>query len=337
MTTVPRFLPTIRTVVVLVPPGSQLIGLIGFLEALDAANRFRAHRDLAPLYDVKLVGVAAQTPSAAGPVLSTTLSSSVTAAHTLVVGGGFASAEAEPDPRVLAEVTRLAEGAERLVSICMGAFVFAALGMLDGRRCTTHWLALEQLRTRYPAAKVEADAIFTEDGPILTSAGATAGIDLALHLVRIDGGSRLALAVARGLVVFAQRPGGQSQFGSAVRLRSGLDDRLRGLVGRVLSDPGADHAVASMAQSVGMSPRNFARVFREQAGETPAAFVARVRVEAAQQALAHGDEPAAVIAEDCGFGCVETMRRSFLRVAGVSPAAYRQRFRLQRSPAARRL
>jgi len=327
MTTIRRFPPSPRRVVVLVPSNGQLIGVVGLIEAFDAANRVRAARDEAPLYTIALTGIEETTCSVAGPVLKTAPASAIRSAHTLVIGGALAIADEAVDERLLAEAGRLAAGAERIVSVCMGAFVLGELGLLEGRRCTSHWLGLSQLRARFPGARVEADAIFTEDGPVFTSAGATAGIDLALHLIRQDGGRRLALAVARALVVFAQRPGGQSQFGSALRLRPGMDDRMRALVGSVLQNPSADHRVETLARAAAMSPRHFARVFREQTGETPAAFVSKVRVEAAQRALVNSDAAVSAIADDCGFGSVEVLRRTFLRITGVTPSDYRARFR----------
>ncbi len=328
MTKTGRFLPSPRRVVLLVPPDGQLIGMIGFMEALNAANRVRASRDRPPLYSLALVGVGAQTATAAGVVLQTGRADGQDGPHTLVVGGALESVTAPAPPAVRAQVARLATDATRVVAVCAGAFVLGELGMLDGRRCTTHWLALDALRERFPTALVQDDAIYTEDGRVLTSAGATAGIDLALHLVRQDGGPRLALAVARLLVVFAQRPGGQSQFGAALSLRPGIEDRLRKLISTVVQDPSGDHTVDALADRVAISPRHFARVFRDQTGDTPAAFVARVRVEAAQRALAHSDVGLDTVANDCGYGTVETLRRSFIRHTGVSPSAWRRRFRI---------
>jgi len=334
MTKTPRILPARSgttpqrpiPVTVLVPEGSQLIGALGFFEALDAANRVLAWAGKPALYELALAGVHADTPAVSGPVLRTTPSRGIPSTHTLVVAGAFTSPDEPIDPAVLAEARRLSADAERLVGVCVGAFVLAELGLLDGRRCTTHWLGLPQLRARFPDALVEDDAIFTEDGPVLTSAGATAAIDLALHLIREDGSPRLAQTVARTLVVFAQRPGGQSQFGTTLQLRPGLDDRLRRLVAKVVADPAADHRVEHLAARVGMSPRHFARVFREQTGDTPAAFVTRVRVEAAQRRLGQGDDGLAAVAGAVGFGSEETLRRSFLRVVGVTPSAWRARF-----------
>lgn len=327
MTKDPRIPPSApRSVVVLVPPGSQLIGALGFFEALDAANRVLAWAGKPALYRLTLAGVAASTAAVSGPVLRTTPSDTLESPHTLVVAGAFTSPDEPVHPGVLAEAGRLAADSRRVVGVCVGTFVLAELGLLAGRRCTTHWLGLPQLRARFPDARVEDDAIFTEDGPVLTSAGATAAIDLALHLIRQDGGARLAQTVARTLVVFAQRPGGQSQFGATLQLRPGLDERLRRLVAQVVAEPAGDHRVERLAARVGMSPRHFARVFREQTGETPAAFVAKVRVEAAQRQLGRGDDGLAAVASAVGFGSEETLRRSFLRVVGVTPSAWRARF-----------
>ena len=327
MTSTPRIPP--RSVVLLVPDGSQLIGLVGFAEAFDIANRFLASRGRGPLYAVRVAALGGEARGAV-VALAGSEAASIAKAHTLVVGGLMADEALGEGPRLdpdfVAQVRRLAAGAERVVSLCMGAFALGEAGLLDGRRCTTHWLGVPALARRFPTAQVDEDALYTEDGRIFTSAGATAGIDLALHLIRRDGGPKLALAVARALVVFAQRPGGQSQFATGLRLQPSTDERLRGLVAGIQRDPGADHRVQALAERVGMSPRHFARVFREQTGETPAAFVARARVEAAQRALAQSDVPLAALASDLGFGTEETLRRTFHRVAGVAPSAWRARF-----------
>ncbi|MEZ4239503.1 MAG: helix-turn-helix domain-containing protein [Myxococcota bacterium] len=310
------------------PPGSQLVGAIGVLRGVDIADQLRVHAGRPPLYALEVVGTGADTVSAAGAVLRAPAAADVPldALHTLVVAGSLRDA-AGPDPAHLPALARLADAAERLVSICAGAFWLGALGRLDGRRCTTHWLELDTLRRRHPAAHVEPDALYTEDGPVFTSAGATAGIDLALHLVRLDGGGRLARAVARALVVFAHRPGGQSQFSVASALPAGASERIRAVLARIVEDPSADHAVPALARRAGMSERNFARRFREQTGETPAAFVARVRVEAAQRLLLEGDAGVDDVAVRAGFGSVESFRRAFHRTVGVAPAAWRERFR----------
>lgn len=248
-------------------------------------------------------------------------------AHTIIVGGSLDLVEQPLDAATRERLRPALDAAERVVSICSGAFVLGRLGLLDGRRCTTHWLALDALRAQFPAARVEGDAIYTRDGALHTSAGATAGIDLALWLIEQDRGPRMALAVARSLVVHLRRPGGQSQFSAAMQVAPTSDQRLRGLIHRIVTEPAGDHRVDRLAQRVGMSPRNFARVFRAELGLTPAAFVARVRLEAARNALQSDEATQDAIAARCGYGTVETMRRAFLRALGVTPGAYRARFR----------
>lgn len=321
MTQAGRFLPEPREVVLWLPEQTQLVGVIGLLEAFDAANRFAVHAGGGPLYRLSVVGRRAGVGSPAGALLQTPAATGEEPVHTLVVGGTFGGGE--PDP-VLA---RLLERAERRVSICAGAFWLGAQGALDGRRCTTHWLALAELGERFPAARIEPDALFVEDGDLWTSAGATAGIDLALELISRDGGRRLARSVARSLVVFAQRPGGQSQFSLSTRARPAGDERIRTLVREVVADPAGEHTVPDLARRAGMSERHFARVFREQIGQTPAAFVVQARVEAAQRLLVAGDEGLEWIAEQVGLGTVQTLRRAFTRTVGVAPSAWRARFR----------
>lgn len=329
MTSIRRKLPSgSKVAAVVIPEGCQLLGMIGLMEAFDAANRVRQARGQAPLYDVRLVGADEPTRTATGIAVQARRPRGLRSVHTLVVGGMLELADTPIDPALLRTVGRLARRASRVVGVCMGSYVLGELGLLDGRRCTTHWLGLDAMRQRFPLAHVEDDVLFTEDGAVLTSAGSSAGIDLALHLIRTDAGPSLALTVARLLVVYAQRSGGQSQFSTALRLRPTQDQRIDRLVSRVVRSPGEDHRVETMAASVAMSPRHFARVFREQTGETPAHFVGRVRVEAAERALARSDASLEEIADECGFASADTMRRTFLRVAGVTPSIWRGRFGL---------
>lgn len=306
-------------------PGASALSTLGPLEAFDVANRLLAARGRPAAWAVRLVALGPVSASV-GVSLGAEPIAAIDAVHTLIVGGGPELPARGFDPELVAAVGRLAARAERVVSVCSGAFVLAALGLLDGRRCTTHWLWLDALRRAAPAARVEADAIYTEDGPVWTSAGVTAGLDLALALIRADAGPRLAQATARALVVFVHRPGGQAQFGAALQLRPGRDDRLRALIAEVVADPGAPLDVPTLARRMAMSPRNFSRVFQRETGETPAAFVAKARIEAAQRALADSDASMAQIADVCGFGTEATLRRTFARVVGVSPAAWRARF-----------
>lgn len=321
-----RFLPSPRRVVVVAPPGGLFTGVFAALEAFQFANLVLQHAGREPLYETVLAGLEDATASLAGHRVCTTPLAQVGPLHTLFVGGGPALPERPIPPALLEATAPLADRAERIVASCGGAFVLAELGLLDGRRCTTHWLHTDALQARVPSARVEPDAIFTHDGPVWTSAGATAALDLALQLIHQDGGARLARAVAQVMVVFVQRPGGQSQFSSSLRLSPTTGERFRALIQGIHREPAADHRVEALATRMGMSPRHFARVFRTQTGSSPAALVTRIRVEAAQRALASSGASVAEVARDTGFGTEETLRRSFQRVLGVTPRVYRERF-----------
>jgi transcriptional regulator GlxA family with amidase domain len=218
-----------------------------------------------------------------------------------------------------------AQAARRVASVCTGAFLLAACGLLDGRRAVTHWRSCARLQQRHPAVRVEEDRIYLRDGKVWTSAGVTAGIDLALALVEEDLGRDLALAVARHLVVFLKRPGGQSQFSTMLAAQSAGDDFAR-LHDWIATHLDADLRVEHLAAAAGMSPRHFARVYAERMGRTPAKAVEAMRIEAARRALEESGAPIEAVARRCGFGDEERMRRSFLRRLGVGPRAYRARF-----------
>jgi transcriptional regulator GlxA family with amidase domain len=234
----------------------------------------------------------------------------------------------ECPPADLVEAVRAAhDGGARVASICTGAFVLAAAGLLDGRRATTHWASCRSLAERHPRVEVDPDPIFVRDGDVWTSAGVTAGLDLALALVEEDLGRRVALEVARWLVVFLQRPGGQSQFSAPLVAQAAQRRPLRDLQAWVAEHLGEDLTVARLAERVAMSERTFSRAFRRETGITPAVWVEGLRVERARMALEDSDAGVHVVARACGFGSVETLRRAFHRRLGVGPAAYRSRFR----------
>ena len=218
-------------------------------------------------------------------------------------------------------------------SVCTGAFLLGAAGLLDGRRVTTHWRAAEELRGRYPE-RWSIPIRSSSRRQVWTSAGVSAGIDLALALVEEDLGRDMALAVARHLVVFLKRPGGQSQFSAFLRSQTADDGGFAALHDWLPQHLSGDLRVEALATRVGMSPRNFARLYRERTGMTPAKAVERLRVEAARRALEEGAAPIAGIARDCGFGDEERMRRAFLRLLGVPPRHYRQRFSRDEADAA---
>lgn len=318
-----------RHVVLLALPGVQLLDLVGPLEVFDAATRWLRHQgDPRPGYRITVAGPRRELPSATGlPVVTTPLRSVRGPIDTLLVGGALDFIHRTFDPEILRWLSRRAARARRVVSVCSGAFVLAQAGLLEGRRATTHWMATAQLRERFPGIRVEDDALYVEDGPIFTSAGVTAGIDLALDLVERDLGHDVALAVARVLVVFLHRPGGQSQFSAALQQPAPEHDPIRRVQARVLERPHEDHRVERLARRASMSPRNFARVFTEQTGETPARFVQRVRVERARVLLEREALAIDQVATRVGFRSAETMRRAFVRTLGVGPSSYRARFR----------
>ncbi|WP_330231544.1 GlxA family transcriptional regulator [Nocardia sp. NBC_00508] len=231
-------------------------------------------------------------------------------------------------PDALVDAVRAIGGrARRVASVCTGALVLAEAGLLDGRRATTHWLACAELAQRFPRVQVDADAIYVRDGPIITSAGVTAGIDMALALVEEQHGAELARSLAKHLVVFLHRPGGQSQFSVRTTIPTPRTEGLRQVVDSVVADLSGDHSLAAMAARAALSERHLSRLFRREIGMTPGHYVKQVRLEAAQALLESGDEPMAVIARRSGFGSEETMRRTFVELLGISPSDYRRRFR----------
>jgi transcriptional regulator GlxA family with amidase domain len=246
---------------------------------------------------------------------------------TLVVVGGEGAFAAARDRKLVAAVAKLACRSRRVASVCTGAFVLAEAGLLREKRATTHWLACDRLAQTYPDVEVDADRIFVRDGDVWTSAGVTAGMDLALALVADDLGQDVAREVARRLVMYVQRPGGQAQFSAQLSAQRAARDPLRELQGWIGEHPTDHHAVERLAARVAMSPRHFARVFRAEVGCTPAAYVEQVRVEVARRLLETTSLPVEEVAATAGFGTAETLRRAFSRRVGASPTDYRDRFR----------
>jgi len=327
-----------RRIAVLTFPGAQILDVTGPVEVFSPASRLLRRRGAAgDAYRVDLVG------PEPGPVVASNglaLVAGYGVAHhparldTLLVAGGEGTRAALEDPRILRFIRRVAGRARRVASVCTGAFLLAEAGLLDDRRATTHWSMADALAARYPKVRVESDAIYVrddkvgEDGvEIWSSAGVTAGMDLALALVEQDLGREVALTVARWLVVFLRRPGGQSQFSAQLASQMAERDPLRDVQGFVAEHPEADLSVTALSARAAMSPRHFARVFAEEVGVTPARFVERTRVEAARARLEETDDGLEAIAARCGFGSAETMRRAFLRCIAVSPSDYRARFR----------
>ena len=255
---------------------------------------------------------------------------------TLLIAGGRGTQRYRADPPLLRWIRRQAGWVRRLASVCTGAFFLAEAGLLEGRRATTHWNWCAQLAREFPNVRVEPDTIFVRDGHIYTSAGVTAGIDLALAMVEEDLGREVALAVARELVMFLRRPGGQAQFSAQLAVQFAEHEPLSDLQGWILEHPNEDLSVETLARRVAMSPRNFARVFTREVAATPARFVTSVRVETARRLLEESSEDLGTISSKSGFGTPEAMRRSFLRLVGIAPGQYRERFSRRHSGSGRR-
>jgi transcriptional regulator GlxA family with amidase domain len=257
-------------------------------------------------------------------LLAHPLSPHGSALDTLIVAGGPGIERAAADEALVDWVRGRAHQARRFASVCTGAVLLATSGLLDGRRAATHWSLCSELARRFPSVQVQPDPIFVHDGPAWTSAGVTAGIDLALALVEEDLGRTVALAVARYLVVFLKRPGGQSQFSAALALQGdGRFDTLHGWIGANLS---GDLSLPRLADQAGMSERSFSRHYLKATGQTPARAIETLRVEAARNLLLDSRLPVKRVAQRCGFGSEETMRRSFLRLLAATPQEYRARF-----------
>jgi transcriptional regulator GlxA family with amidase domain len=330
ITRTPRNTRAPRQIAILVYPGVQSLDFAGPVEVFAGAQQLieatgRRERG----YEVKLLSVDGrplQTSSGLTVVPHASLASALAAIDTLIVAGGNGSSQAASDRALLDWISQTAATARRTASVCTGAFLLAAAGLLDGRRATTHWASAAELAARYPAVDVDPEPIFLRDGPIWTSAGVTAGMDLALALVEEDLDRGVALQIARHLVLFLRRPGNQSQFSATLSTQEPLREPLREVQRYVIEHPATDLSVQALAARACMSPRHFARAFGAESGVTPARYVEQVRLEAARRHLEDTTEPIAAVAVACGFGTAETMRRVFLRALDVGPAEYRRRF-----------
>ncbi len=331
----------IRRIAVFAYPNVNSLDVVGPLQAFASADRYM-RRFLPPgtadpgiRYVTEIVGrQAGEVATSAGFALvaSRGIADLPEDTDTLLIAGGDGQEAVCRDVGILDWLKETAPQVRRMGSICSGAFVLAAAGLLKGRRATTHWRSCNDLARQYPGISVEPDALHVRDGQVYTSAGVTAGMDLALALVEEDCGRQIALATAREMVAFLKRPGGQSQFSSHLEAQSVASPTLGDVQAWILDNLDADLTVDALARHATMSARTFARAFVRETGTTPAKFVERARVDAARRALEETTEPVALLAHRFGFGHAETMRRVFLRHLSVGPQDYRRRF--QSSPTA---
>jgi transcriptional regulator GlxA family with amidase domain len=317
-----------RHIVILAFPGIQPIDAVGPFEVFAGANRVAATLGRAGRYRITMASTDGQpVRSESGLGLCTEpLPSLEEPIDTLVLPGGGGTRHGRYDAALSTYIRTAAARARRVATVCTGTFLAAEAGLLNGRRVTTHWASAEQLQLEYPALVVDPDPIYIHDGKYWTSAGVTAGIDLSLALVQEDMGAEVAQTVARWLVMFLHRPGGQTQFSSLVWVPRAERSTIRAVQSLVEAAPGGDHRLPALAAAAAMSVRHFARVFHAEVGETPGRFVERVRLESARLDLESTGDTLDVIAQRCGFGTAETLRRVFQRRLGTTPDAYRRRF-----------
>ena len=322
-----------RRIVIVAFPGVQSLDVVGPFEVFASATQVaHHHRPSAVGYEVSVVSsIGGLLTSESGLGLSTApLPAAYLGAQridTLILAGGAGVFEAEHDTELIAWISATAPHCRRVATVCTGTFLAAHAGLLDGRTVSTHWARAARLASEFPAVCVDPDPIYVRDGSLWSSAGVTAGIDLSLALVEQDHGTDVAQTVARWLVMFLHRPGGQTQFAAPVWAPRAERSTVRAVQALVEAAPGGDHRVTALAAAAAMSVRHFSRVFTDEVGETPGRYVERVRLEAARRDLETTTDTLDVIASRCGFGTAETLRRSFQRRVGVAPDAYRRRFR----------
>jgi transcriptional regulator GlxA family with amidase domain len=323
-----------RRVVFVAFAGCQVLDLTGPLEVFSMASRLAAGPT--PPYRTEVLTEDGEPFRASCGVElrpDRAVSAVTGGIDTLVVIGGLGTRDALRSPALVAWIARASQRSRRIVSVCSGAYLLAAAGLLDGKRATTHWAECDRLGEAFPAVTVERDPIFVRDGNVWTSAGVTAGMDLALHLVENDLGADVARAVARELVMFVQRPGGQAQFSTQLAAQRPRTSTLQALESWIPDHLDEDLAVPTLAARCAMSPRHFARAFRSEVGVTPGTYVGSMRVEAARRLLETTGRGIGDIAHTCGFGTIETMHRCFKRTLGVTPGQYRDRFSPERRSA----
>ncbi|MBV8964665.1 MAG: GlxA family transcriptional regulator [Mycobacteriaceae bacterium] len=314
----------VRKVVVLAFPGVQGLDVVGPFDVFTGASRLRDGG-----YEVVLASAGGLPVSTGTGLVFVTgsLPSPDEPVDTVVLPGGVGVDDARASADVITWIRSVAPTARRIVSVCTGAFLAAQAGLLDGCRATTHWAFARRMQEQFPAVEVDPEPIFVRSSEkIWTAAGVAAGIDLALSLVEDDLGTEVAQTVARWMVIYLRRPGGQTQFAAPVWMPRARRTPIRDVQEAIEAQPGGAHSVTELARRAAMSPRHFTRVFTDEVGEAPGAYVERIRTDAARRQLEETDDTIVAIATRCGFGTTETMRRNFIRRVGVSPDQYRKTF-----------
>ncbi|OJZ74077.1 AraC family transcriptional regulator [Mycobacterium paraffinicum] len=316
-----------RRVVIAGFPGVQALDVVGPHEVFTGASLLTGGG-----YDVALASIGGQavtTPTGLAFVAAPLPDPGEPGEQidTVVLPGGGGVDAARSDAELIGWIKAVATTARRVVTVCTGAFLAAEAGLLDGQRVTTHWAFAGRLAREFPAIDVDPDPIFVRSSDtVWTAAGVTAGIDLALSLVEDDHGTEVAQTVARWLVLYLRRPGGQTQFAAPVWMPRAKRNSIRAVQEAIEAEPGGEHSIDELARRAAMSPRHFTRVFTAEVGEAPGQYVERIRTEAARRQLEETDDTVVAIATRCGFGTAETMRRNFLRRVGIPPDQYRKAF-----------
>ena len=318
---------TSKSIALVVYPDFMSLDLFGPLEVFNAASRIQTLSGKSEPYVVRVVSSAGGLiPTESGVQVATEKLPAPKGIDTALVVGGNGVYDARNDERLLSWVKKVATSSRRLGSVCSGTFILAESEVIEGRHVTTHWARAERLAREYENLSVDADPIYVTDGKFWSSAGVTAGIDLALAMVDEDLGPETSQLIARWLVMHRHRPGGQSQYATPAWTPRAEQSAVRAVQLKIEEDPALDYTLESMSQMASMSVRHFCRLFVEQVGMTPARFVERVRIAAAREELEISTDNVDVIAQKCGFGTSETLRRTFLRRLGVTPHQYRQKF-----------
>lgn len=314
-----------KVIGILALPGVQLLDVAGPMDVFAQANV----ESQSSFYDLKLLGISnALVVSSSGVKLEPDLVVPVEGMKfdTLLIAGGPNAKVRKVEPSVIAWLVNATKSTNRFGSVCTGAFFLAATGLLDGRHITTHWAVADQLARTYPSLKIDKDAMYIKDGKLRTAAGVTAGMDMALALVEEDLGRDIALRVSQQLVMFFKRPGGQLQFSRNDKELPAIRSVLQELQRWVAANPHLDHTIINLAKRAGMSSRNFSRVFLEEVGITPIAWVEATRVEAAKRMLQNGHDSPKSVAFKCGFANADTLRRTFKKHVGLTPAEFKKTY-----------